>query len=46
MTQDQFAMLCEEYLIDPAVALENESIVEALEAGDDVEVRRLLQEEF
>ncbi len=46
MTANQFAILCNRYLIDPAVALENESIVRALKDKNDKEVERLLREEF
>ena len=46
MTQNQFAALCEELTIDPAIALENENVVEALKEKDDEAVERILKEEF
>lgn len=46
MTKNEFAALCAEHTIDPAVALENENIVEALRNKDDAEVKRILKEEF
>lgn len=46
MSANKFAMLCEKYLVDPAVALENQNIVAALKAKNDQEVERLLREEF
>jgi hypothetical protein len=46
MTQNQFAALCTEHCIAPEIALENDSIVEALKARDDAEVVRILSEEF
>ena len=46
MTQSNFIALCNEYYIDPSLALENEDLVEALQNRDDVEVQRILLEEF
>ena len=46
MTNNQFAVLCNEYLIHPAIALESELIKEALTCRDDKEVKRILEEEF
>jgi hypothetical protein len=47
MTKNEFALLCGEYLIDPAIALENEKIVAALkEKKPAAEIRRLLETEF
>lgn len=46
MTANDFAALCGEYLIDPALALEDEEIVKALAAKDRAEVERLVRENF
>lgn len=46
MTQNQFTALCTEHCIAPEIALENDDIVAALKARDDVEVTRILTEEF
>jgi hypothetical protein len=46
MTQHQFLALCLEHCITPEIALDNDSIVEALKARDDVELARILLEEF
>ena len=46
MTANEFAVLCNQYLIHPANALENELIQEALNCRDNEEVKRILQEEF
>lgn len=46
MTMKEFVALCEQHTIDPRIALENENLVEALEARDDDEVKRILKEEF
>jgi hypothetical protein len=46
MTQNQFAALCGAYLIDPAIALENDNIVAAIKAGDTEMVQFLLDNEF
>jgi len=46
MTQQKFIALCEKYTIEPTVALENDTLVEALDARDDAEVERILKGEF
>lgn len=46
MTSNQFAILCNKYLIHPAIALESELIQEALTCRDNEEVKRILEEEF
>lgn len=46
MTQSNFIALCNEYYIEPSIALENDAIVEALQNRDDAEVERILLEEF
>jgi hypothetical protein len=46
MTQNQFAALCVKFTVDPAIALENENVVEALREKDDEAVERILKEEF
>lgn len=46
MTRNEFARLCELYLIAPAVALENDAIRAALAARDSKAVERLLATEF
>ena len=34
MTKSEFILMCEERLIDPSIALENDDIVKALKAND------------
>ena len=34
MTQNQFAALCTERTIDPAMALENDDVIKAIKSGD------------
>ena len=46
MTQTTFYALCAQYYLDPAIALENDALVEALQNRDDAEVQRILSEEF
>ena len=46
MTQSNFIALCNEYYIDPALAPENDNLVDALQNRDDAEVQRILLEEF
>ena len=46
MSKSNFISLCGNYCIDPAVALENEELCEALRASDDDEVERILWKEF
>lgn len=46
MSRNQFAALCAQYAIDPAVALENDELRAALLARNNAEVERILKEEF
>lgn len=47
MTKNQFASLCAIRYIDPAIALENENILEALRNGGDTqEIEEILENEF
>jgi hypothetical protein len=47
MTRNQFNSLCAIRYIDPSLALENESIIEALRNGGDVqEIEEILENEF
>ena len=46
MTQSNFIALCNEYYLDPSLALENDDLVEALQNRNDAEVQRILLEEF
>lgn len=46
MTQNEFVAECAELLIDPAIAIENEKVQEALARRDDEAVRELLETEF
>lgn len=46
MTMTKFEVLCGELLIDPALALENEGIREALAERNDAKVEELLKTEF
>lgn len=46
MTQFEFVLLCNEHLIYPALALENEAILEALKRNDDEKVKALFKTEF
>lgn len=46
MSKFEFLALCEQYTIEPSLALENPLIVEALRERDDDEVERVLREEY
>ena len=46
MTANKFNALCAEYLIDPAIALENDRVVAALQAKNDALVEILLVSDF
>ena len=46
MNKSNFIALCGTYYIDPAIALDNEELCEALRANDNDEVERILIEEF
>ena len=46
MKELEFISLCNENLIYPGIALENENIVKALKNRDDKLVRKLILEEF
>ena len=45
MTKTTFMAICGEYLIDPALALENDDVREAIREGED-KLREVLQEVF
>lgn len=46
MTKTEFVTLCQERTIDPSLALENDAILEALQAKDYNKVVELLDSEF
>ena len=46
MKEWEFVTLCNENLIYPAIALENENIVKALKNRNDKLVKKLILEEF
>ena len=46
MTQNEFNLLCNDQLIDPGIALENDEIVSALRSKDDDLVILLLTTQF
>ena len=46
MTMNDFVAICEEHLIDPELALENDAVRAALATRDDNQVTRVLSEEF
>jgi serine/threonine protein phosphatase PrpC len=46
MTQNEFNLLCNDQLIDPGIALENDEIVSALRSKDDDLVKELLITQF
>jgi len=46
MTSNEFNAQCQSRFIDPALALENEAVKNALYERNDPEVLRLLDEEF
>jgi hypothetical protein len=47
MTKSQFILLCNEYLIEPIIALENENILQALRDRKSIEtIKELLETEF
>ena len=45
MTKNEFAAICGEYLIDPALALENDNVCAAIWLGEET-LREALEEEF
>ena len=45
MTKNEFAAICGEYQIDPALALESENIRAAVRLGEET-LREALEEEF
>jgi hypothetical protein len=46
VTKLEFILICNEYNIEPAIALENDSIIQALEAKNDEQVIEILISEF
>lgn len=46
MTMTTFETLCGELLIDPSLALENDSIRDALASRDDARVKEILETEY
>jgi hypothetical protein len=46
MTKNEFMQLCAAACIDPAVALENDNVIDAIRAGDARLVQFLLDNEF
>jgi hypothetical protein len=46
MTRDEYAAACAECLIDPSIAIESESVRDAIRADDMDGLRRVLREEF
>ena len=47
MTRNEFFALCEDYLIDPCIALENKNIANALFIrASTAKVKQILKEEF
>lgn len=46
MSKNKFIALCSDATIDPAIALENGDLAQALKDRNDAEVKRILEEEF
>jgi hypothetical protein len=47
MTQNQFILLCNELLIEPSIALENENILQGLRDRKPIEqIKTILETEF
>jgi hypothetical protein len=46
MTEQQFHTLCNEHLISPEIALENDDLVQALRDRDDERVVEIITNEF
>lgn len=46
MTKNEFLALCAQACIDPAIALENDEIRDAIRAGDVEQVKFLLTNDF
>ena len=46
MTRNEFNLLCNDQLIDPLIALENDEIISALRSKDDNLVKELLATQF
>jgi len=47
MTKTQFILLCNEYMIEPSIALENDNILQALRDREPIEtIKTILETEF
>ena len=46
MTKNEFLTICLEYFIDPSIALENDSVIDAIRSGDTDTLREILESEF
>ena len=47
MTKIQFILLCNEYMIEPSIALENDNILQALRERKSIEtIKTILETEF
>jgi len=47
MTKTQFILLCNEYMIEPSIALENDNILQALRERKSIEqIKTILETEF
>lgn len=46
MTKNQFAAICEEYMIAPCIALENKNVIAALKGRNVAKLRKVLETEF
>lgn len=46
MTRDEFVAICLQYFIDPALALENEEVRQAIKDNDYERLHQILREKF
>jgi hypothetical protein len=46
MTQTQFALICNEYLIEPSMALENDDVIQAIKSNDTQALKDVLESQF
>ncbi len=46
MTKTEFVIICNEYFIDPSLALENDNVIQAIKANDSKALVDILKNEF
>lgn len=46
MTQTQFTIICNEYFIEPSIALENDDVINAIKSNDVQTLKAVLESQF